>query len=199
MNLSIKYSGLPLHISIDGITVKWSKIFEVIKYINLKSHDIIIDGFRYLPYYGILYINERDNWIYDYLPIDGVEDKIILDIGAGCGETAKFYLDNGAKKVICIEPDYNAYKYLLHNSYFDDRIIPIHKYFNIDMLNIKHDFMKMDIEGAEILFLLYANNYNKSCVIEAHSNYIINKLINAEFVRYTYDMPNQAIMQRNLR
>jgi hypothetical protein len=198
MNIGLKYTGLPVHITVDGITVKWSKILSVLKYINLDSNEFSIDGFKYLPYYGILYLNERDDWINQYLPDDGVSDKVVLDIGAGCGESAKFFLDNGAKKVICIESNIEAYRYLLKNSKIDNRIIPMNKYFDVSDLYMEHDFMKMDIEGAEISLLRHLDLYDKSCVVEAHNSYIVNKFINAGFIRYDNHMLNSSIMRRIL-
>src|SRR5437867_10380800 len=41
---------------------------------------------------------ELDLWHKWYLPPDGVEGKIVVDMGAGCGETAQFYLLHGAKQ-----------------------------------------------------------------------------------------------------
>jgi predicted RNA methylase len=34
-----------------------------------------------------------------------LRDATVLDVGAGCGETAAFYFEKGAKKVICVESD----------------------------------------------------------------------------------------------
>ena len=45
-----------------------------------------------------------DEWNKYYLPIY-VKGLTVLDVGAGEGETAKFFLEQGARKVICIEPD----------------------------------------------------------------------------------------------
>lgn len=62
-----------------------------------------------------LYIIEKPTWERNYLPIS-VKGKIVLDVGAGEGETAKFFLDHGAEKVICIEPDPKAFKLLELNA-----------------------------------------------------------------------------------
>ena len=42
---------------------------------------------------------ELEMWHEQYLPCG----KKILDIGAGCGETALFYFKHGAEKVVCVE------------------------------------------------------------------------------------------------
>ena len=73
-----------------------------------------------------------------YLPIK--PKGTVLDVGAGCGETAKLYLNHGAGKVIAIEREDEAYKCLCENFKNDKRVIPIQAEIN----NIK-----IDIEGAE--------------------------------------------------
>ena len=50
-----------------------------------------------------------------YLPIP-VRGKVVLDVGAGEGETALFYLANGAKHVICVEANMESCKVLQLNS-----------------------------------------------------------------------------------
>ena len=90
-----------------------------------------------------------ENWARYYLPID-VTGLTVLDIGAGEGETAKFFLDHGAAKVICIEPDPGAVKVLEENALNHPGKIEVHaKFFELSDLSIKHGFMKMDIEGYE--------------------------------------------------
>ena len=50
-----------------------------------------------------------------YLPPFSLQNKIILDLGACCGETAYFFLQKGAKKVICIESDSKRAKLIQEN------------------------------------------------------------------------------------
>ena len=64
----------------------------------------------------------------------------MIDIGAGCGETAMFYLLHGASKVVAIEGDLSFYKLLVKNFIGDDRVIPVYA-------DVGH--VKLDIEGAE--------------------------------------------------
>lgn len=86
-----------------------------------------------------LIVNELEWWHETYLPPQGIRGTVI-DIGAGCGETANFYLLHGAQRVICIESDPNVLQCLYLNYRRDPRvtIIPAH----VEML-------KVDIEGAE--------------------------------------------------
>ncbi len=83
-------------------------------------------------------------WHKAYLPVG----RTVLDLGAGCGETAQFYLNHGAEKVICIEPNPECLRLLHQNFDGDDRI---------HIVNAKIDSIKCDIEGSE-----------KDMVIETH-------------------------------
>lgn len=40
-----------------------------------------------------------------YLPPFSLRNKVVLDVGACCGETALLFLKSGARKVICVERD----------------------------------------------------------------------------------------------
>lgn len=101
----------------------------------------------------------------NYLPID-VRGLTVLDVGAGEGETALFYLAHGAKKVICVEANPACFNNLVANSK-KHNIVPVLEPFNIEMLN-EHDFdfMKCDIEGYEEMLL--DTELVKPAVIEVH-------------------------------
>src|SRR5713101_958067 len=73
-------------------------------------------GFKFelLHPYAAIIDDELPIWEKNYLPVS-VEGKIVLDVGAGCGETSAFYIAHGARKVIAIEPDKRAYSLLLRN------------------------------------------------------------------------------------
>ncbi len=79
---------------------------------------------------------ELEMWHEAYLPVG----KTVLDLGAGCGETAFFYLNHGADHVICVESDPEAVVHLRRNFGGDSRvtILPFHI-----------DSVKMDVEGSE--------------------------------------------------
>src|SRR6059036_536600 len=66
--------------------------------------------------------HELDIWHQWYLPPDGVEGKTVVDMGAGCGETAQFYLLHGAKHVIAIESETHFVDFLKHNFGEDPRV-----------------------------------------------------------------------------
>src|SRR6266571_5931155 len=83
-------------------------------------------------------------WHKAYLPAG----RTVLDLGAGCGETAQFYLSHGSELVLAVESDEKALECLREN--FKDNkhviILPYHV-----------DKIKVDIEGAE-----------KDMVLETH-------------------------------
>lgn len=95
--------------------------------------------------------DELELWHRFYLPIDTT--KAQLDIGAGNGETAQFYLNHGASHVICIEPDAN----LLYKNFGDDSRVTI--------IPVAVSGGKIDIEGWEL-----------NMIIETHNSYAIRKV-----------------------
>ena len=101
-----------------------------------ESHKAILEG-------------ELETWHRCYLPIG----KVVLDIGAGNGETAQFYLNHGAEKVICVEPDA---KLLRENFGEDPRVV---------IIPLAVDSIKSDCEGAE-----------KNMVIETHFPVYLDKV-----------------------
>ena len=57
-----------------------------------------------------------------------VKNRLVVDIGAGVGETAIYFLLRGARKVIAFEPCPNSYREMLANLRFnkaEDRVLPI--------------------------------------------------------------------------
>lgn len=132
---------------------------------------------KLLKVYAIWFIKEWDIWINSYLPPFSLKGKTVLDVGAGCGETAFFYFLHGADKVIAIEPDAKAVKCLKENAKVNGwnvEIIP--EKFKLEHLKLSHDFMKMDIDGAETE--LFNVPIDKPCVVEVHNN-----VTQAEFIK----------------
>ena|SRR3972149_8422349 len=111
------------------------------------------DKLKLTPLHRKFVETELDLWHKYYIPPEGVEGKTILDLGAGCGETALFYLLHGAKKVICVESDKDCIS-LLAKNYMTNPILGNH---NIQIIQSHIDFIKIDIEGSE-----------KDMVIESH-------------------------------
>jgi hypothetical protein len=117
-------------------------------------------------YYGMLVLNESNLWD-RYLATD-IKDKVVLDVGAGCGETALWFLSKGAKHVVAIESDDKAFELLVQNTK-GHSVDCISGKFNLDSLNIPHDYLKLDIEGGEDIMLQASDlRYDKPFVVEIH-------------------------------
>jgi hypothetical protein len=91
--------------------------------------------------------DELKQWHRVYLPKDGA-DGTVLDVGAGNGETAQFFLNHGAEHVICVEPYSDL---LVQNFGKDSRVTIVPKAVNL---------IKVDCEGGE-----------RNMVIEVHFQY----------------------------
>jgi hypothetical protein len=172
--LGIKYTGLPLHLTSYGQPIPWRVLF----------HRPSLEGWSFSPEFESLYYRELPMWRKLYVPPFSLVGKTVLNVGAGCGETAKFYLEElGAKQVIAVEMEPIALKYLNENAKTHP-ITVIDKPFSVDMLSIYHYFMEMDIEGYEACLLEgdTLKNYHVPCVIEAHTGYLIDKFIYNGFV-----------------
>ena len=88
----------------------------------------------------------------------------VLDVGAGCGETAAWFMEHGASSVVCVEADPMKAGMLRRNGFTD----VIARRFRLSDLLIPHDFLKVDIEGGERLLLDWEGDI-RPCAIEAHA------------------------------
>ncbi|MHB8567577.1 MAG: class I SAM-dependent methyltransferase [Nitrososphaerales archaeon] len=139
-----------------------------------------IDGtrLRLLKGYRQMFLSEHDKWKKWYLPQNkqDIRNKIVLDVGAGCGESAYFFLKYGAEKVICIEPDKKVFDTLVENSRVNSwNVELVNDYFDINKLSREFDFLKMDCEGCEEQ-LLNLESIKPHSVIEVHSSIVSEKL-----------------------
>jgi SAM-dependent methyltransferase len=134
----------------------------------LKKENWVLSSYGF----HILFTGLPD-WEKHYLPLD-IRNKTILDIGAGEGETAFFFLSHGATKVISIERDAHVFKMLKNNALRHPKIIPINKAFTLSDLEIKADFAKIDIEGYEEV-LLSLDKMPCPTVLEIHGQQLQDK------------------------
>lgn len=128
-------------------------------------------------YFNVMFL-EWSLWLRYYFPRFSLRGKIVLDVGAGCGETVHFYQLKGAAKVIAIEPNPKAANHLRKNATVNRWNVEIlEEAFELRHLDLPHDFMKMDIEGHEDLLLASPDRLSlKPCVIEVHTEELIQKL-----------------------
>ena len=130
------------------------------------------------PYFEMA-VREREIWEKLYAP-SSIKDKVVLDVGAGCGESAAFYFSKGAKKIFAVEPDCVAFKLLEQNSHSNNwNIECINQPFSPSMLDLGIDFAKIDCEGGESALVDYQKNL-PSCIIESHSE-ATTKLLKERF------------------
>lgn len=125
-------------------------------------------------FYAKVYFSEKNFWNRWYGNYD-FEGKTVLDVGAGAGETASFFFNRGAKRIVAIEPDLTAAMYFHANGYENNwNFRLINDRFSLRHLNLvgeKIDFMKMDIEGGEKILLNYDQDL-PSCALELHAEKI---------------------------
>jgi SAM-dependent methyltransferase len=179
----IRYTGLPVHLTYDGSAIKWGSVPRLCRSLLRHREYINIDGWVFNYDYARIYLTEYRQWEKEYLPPKGVKGKTVLNVGAGAGESAKFFLDHGAREVIAVEPSPVALPYLWRNAE-GHPITVIDRFFDVEMLTIPHDYMEMDIEGYEVELITSGalGWYGKDCSIEAHNRFIVNKLGEAGFI-----------------
>jgi hypothetical protein len=188
-DLKVCYTGLPIKPKYKGRTFNWIMIFQAIK--SLEEDDngneyLYIDGWRFDISYGLMYLKESRRWNY-YLPLNGVKGKLILDVGGGCGETAKFFLEHGAFRVDIIESNEKCREFLDYNSEYHNIRAWIKKFDIRDIYYDYYDLIKLDIEGYETELIPYLDEFNIDMVLETHSRYVTDKFIEKGF---SYARPN---------
>jgi SAM-dependent methyltransferase len=127
-------------------------------------------------YFSEVFNHWFDDWEKNYLPPSGVGGETVLDVGSGAGETAYFYLQKGARKVICVEKDEIALESLRRNVRYNRWPVEIKEgEFKLsDLWRDSFQFAKFDCEGCEE-FLLDLEEL-PPCVIETHSVRVLHKL-----------------------
>ncbi len=126
----------------------------------------------------------NDGKIYlDFLEPKG---KIILDVGAYNGDSARLFLKHGAKQVIAIEKDLDlASKIKLQNCIVFAESFDPEKH-----LSLNWDAAKVDIEGYEILLLPYLDSITRPMLVEVHNRYLEEKFASHGFKTIYMDKLN---------
>lgn len=138
--------------------------FKFARELQLKK-DLAVEGWSFNRFRFNVILDETEDWMRNYLPVD-VRGKTVLDVGAGAGESARFFLGQGAERVVCVEPNPYAFDFLKSNAVCH-RIEPVNAFFCLEHLGIPHDFAKIDIEGYEELLL--GAEVLRPTVVEVHS------------------------------
>ncbi len=148
-------------------------------YFRLKR--IMRTGLELDAYAADIMLGEMPLFEKYYLPPFPLNGKTVLDLGAGCGETAWFFLKHGAEKVICVEPsDSRAALIEKNRKKLDLNIEVIHDIFRVSHLEISHDFLKCDIEGYEMELFPYVASLGPT-ILEVHTGWIREKFEKAGF------------------
>jgi FkbM family methyltransferase len=78
--------------------------------------------FKHMRYYVLEVFDHEEH---KYVEVDG---RLVVDIGAGYGETAIYFLKRGARQVIAVEPCPKVFKEMVENlrlNGVEDRVVPI--------------------------------------------------------------------------
>jgi hypothetical protein len=148
-------------------------------YFRLRK--IINTGLELDPYAADIMLGELPLFEKYYLPPFPLKGKTVLDLGAGCGETAWFFIKHGAKKVICVEPSDSRVSIIEKNKQkLNLNIDVIHDVFRPSHLDITHDFLKCDIEGYEMELYPVVGRLGPT-ILEVHTGWIKDRFEKAGF------------------
>ena len=171
------------HLYLNGHPVPWLRLPEVL--LHRRGETLEYETWRFSIPYGLLYIKEHAKWNNDYMPPGGLAGKRVLDVGAGCGESAKWFLDQGARQVLCVESNMEARFHLERNARLNRGVsVLIGSFSPGEHLWYKVDLVKMDIEGYEVLFADWLEthpDYNVDVILEAHSVYVKDRFLKLGF------------------
>ena len=114
----------------------------------------------------------------EYEPFD-VRGKVVLDVGAYDGDSAKYFLQRGAKEVIAIEKDRDKAERIPLNP----KIHVVAEPFSLWHLHLPHDCMKMDIEGYETMLLGHEETIPslKPTIMEVHNWWLVEQFTKRGF------------------
>lgn len=143
---------------------------EIFRELNLKKA-LQKENWQFSEFRKQMILSETEDWVHSYLPIE-IKNKIVMTVGAGEGEDSRFFLKHGASKTVAIEINPIAFKLLNENAKHHN-ILPINEPFDLNHLNIPHDFLKMDIEGYEEILL--TTKLKTPAVVEIHGLQLVER------------------------
>ncbi len=160
-----KYTEIKLltkHYRLNTIQYSFNYIFKYIfgkRFCDMTglSHYIIYDKSNDKKFYAsnLSYVYEQLNDEYANTKFKPGKDKLIIDIGAACGEFAYEMIKKGCI-LLCVEPDVTNFNYLSKNLIMYDDIILLNQ--RIDYINSLNnllitynsiDLLKIDVDGEE--------------------------------------------------
>jgi hypothetical protein len=152
-----------------------------------------------LKWYAATLFFEWPIWC-KYYGLLNPKDRTVLDVGAGCGETAYFFIAKGATKVICLEPDHKACEILRRNVQTNNWPVEvIEEKFGPKHLNLKYDVAKIDCEGGERFMLDYFEPL-KPMVIEVHGTELMKSFAQRiPSLQKVHNLNRKTVMLSNVR
>jgi hypothetical protein len=132
--------------------------------------------------------------------------KVIVDVGADWGSTAKYFLDKGAKYVIGVEGDSMLARQLFRNTKSMDKLIPIRlwinkpQFFEFLIRKFKPDILKVDCEGCEVHLCRVKDKIFstvKEYLVETHNAHLFN-LFNKKLATNNYNIDKEVKIVSNI-
>jgi SAM-dependent methyltransferase len=145
--------GIPLVVQQGFEYYPW-QILSLLKRWSTSRH-ISKSGLRFTKQRWRIIGLEWESWKRCYAPSDFIlKNSLILDAGAGEGETALFYYLAGFRRFRCVESDPRAFMILARNAQcLGDAEFDLRNHPFVAEDTVKVDFAKIDVEGGEIELL----------------------------------------------
>jgi FkbM family methyltransferase len=163
--------------------------------------------FKHIRYYIIEVFNYEEHRDIE------INNKVVVDVGAGYGETALYFLKKGARRVIAVEPCPEVYGEMLENfklNGVEDKVAPINAALSsacgsaciecpsgkvtvgtitlgdiIDRFGLRGGVLKMDCEGCEYDVIL--NDYEHVRLFD---------VVYFEYHAYITKIPVQVLLEK---
>jgi len=153
-------------------------------------------GFHFSTVIWQMIALEWPTWIKCYTPsLPFREDSLVLDAGAGEGETLLFFYMLGFRRFRCVELNPARFRFLERNT---QSLRDVHcelenrPFEASDVIGV--DFAKIDVEGGETELLKVSRvELPKEIVLETHSSQIADALRKHLGGDMTYSMNNKGV------
>lgn len=143
--------------------------------------------FSYLTW--ALIFQEYNLWKQFYLPTKPLKkDAVILDAGAGEGETILLYSSCGYRNFIAVENNPSKWRKIEKNTKHLNVEIRRHAFRIEDLNNV--DYAKIDVEGGEGE-LLQLEKLPCELTVEIHDTDLLEKLVHKFPLQLVYRVPDQ--------
>jgi hypothetical protein len=162
-------------LNISSLKPLWP-LYADFLYWRRRAFEAKLDGLRLSPEVFRNSVIDWADWEIDYVPSGGLAGKTVLDIGCGEGESMAFFFEKGAAKVIGIECDWKKVSLCRENIARQGwNATVIHESFDgYSRWEFIHDFLKIDVEGAESI-LLEDRSFPPHAAVEIHGRRLFDQ------------------------